>query len=1192
VQFCFSCALKKSNFDTDRRRCVLQKEHDEPYNSQETEAQAALQRAQMLAEHVATYRKALRSDPRIARLHMLDMTRPLEVRDNYIPLRFHQNIRPGYDLDLVLQEMSPHPHAFLRTDQRQVERWASYPLAPEQALRTYKHCVIVGDPGTGKTTLLNYLTLQAIDQQLKGLPDLPIHVELAAFACSGHRDLLEFASAVWEERYGFPQAEALDYIQEKLQDGDVLLLLDGFDETGAGTTKEPAENASHQVSRAITDIATRYPHAPIVVTARKADYHQRTRLAGFAELEVLHVRPEESKQFVERWFTSHPDPSRRGNAPELHAKLERTPHMQALAANPLWLSLMVIVYEDRLDLPKRRAELYDQYMDTRLTQWDASRTLHRVQAFQPEHQRQLLETVAWHFHQQGECSFPESELLEVIAAFLPAIGLPAEQNDRVLAEIAAENGLLNEQMRGWYGFLHLTFQEYFVARYAARHQELDVLLRRRDDPWWEEVLLFYAGRISDASLLLQQLPGLTPTNLLQDDLFHSNLILAGHCLAAADPPFRHNAISQEVITRLFQVLKTTRFALTQTQVAETLAEIGDTTVYAQLVRLLSDEQLDWQLRERVAEALGQLGERSIAPQLVQLLIEEQLDSRVRESIKKALGQLGERSSLWRLVQLFSDDRVEPRLRQHIADAFGQLEERSIAPQLVQMLSNRQLDWQLRESIAYALSQLGEHSIAPQLVQMLSNEQVEYALRQHIAYALGQLGERSIAPQLAQLLSNEQLNTSVRQSSAEALGQLGERSIAPQLVQVLSDRQLNPRVRGSTAVGLGLLGERSIAPQLLQLLSDRQLDQSVRQSVAEALGRLGERSMVSQLLQLLSDGQLEQSIRANIAYALGQLGGPSIAPQLVQLLVREQLVSRVRESLAYTLGQLGERSVAPQLVQLLSDERLDWSVRLSIPNVLGQLGERSITPQLVQLFSDEQLDWSMRQQIASTLGQLGGRFMMPQLIQLLSDEQLRWSVRQGIARALAHLEGRSIASQLVQLLSDEQLGWPVRQSIAFALGQLGERSIAPQLVQLLSDKQMNSRVRESIAYALGQLGERSIAPQLVQLLSDEQIDWQLHERIAGTLGRLGERSIAPQLVQLLSDEQLNASVRQRIAEALSTLATDEATIQALAALLPASDIADSIHHLLWTMSRQIGVRIFIADGPNGNSDQMTFRIEPI
>jgi len=285
-----------------------------------------------------------------------------------------------------------------------------------------------------------------------------------------------------------------------------------------------------------------------------------------------------------------------------------------------------------------------------------------MQAFKPEHHHQLLETVAWHFHQQGQCSFPERALLEVIAAFLPTIGLPPEQNGQLLAEITAENGLFEEQARGWYGFVHLTFQDYFVARYALDHQELDLLLRRRDDSWWEEVL-FYAGRISDASLLVQHLLGLTPTNPLPDDLFHTNLILAGRCLAAADPPFRHNALSQEVITRLFQVLKTTHYTLTQTQVAETLVEMGDTSVHMQLVQLLSDEQLDWQLRERIAEASGQLGERSIALQLVHLLIEAQLDARVRQSIKNALEQLGERSSRWQLDQ---------SLRQRIAEALRPL----------------------------------------------------------------------------------------------------------------------------------------------------------------------------------------------------------------------------------------------------------------------------------------------------------------------------------------------------------------------------------------------------------------------------------------------------------------------------------------------------------------------------------------
>ena len=119
----------------------------------------------------------------------------------------------------------------------------------------------------------------------------------------------------------------------------------------------------------------------------------------------------------------------------------------------------VDVWLEDMNLPERRAELYKQCVDTLLTKWDASRNIRRLRAFKPEHKRHLLEEVAWHFHLQGQRYFTERDLLEVIAAFLPAIGLQSEQNGQVLDEIVAENGLLKEQAHGWYGFLHLTLQE-------------------------------------------------------------------------------------------------------------------------------------------------------------------------------------------------------------------------------------------------------------------------------------------------------------------------------------------------------------------------------------------------------------------------------------------------------------------------------------------------------------------------------------------------------------------------------------------------------------------------------------------------------------------------------------------------------------------------------------------------------------
>ncbi len=636
-------------FQHEEEMARVQKELERQYKIKEQEEQGKAVSAETLrlkmllapnSERLETYKKSLHADPRISQIQILNMSRPLEVNNIYIQVRVHQDTRSEYELDrkMLAAEAQRDPNALLQAGFKHLESRVSSAVNPDEAIRTYKRCVFVGDPGAGKTTLLKYLTLRSADGTLDKLPDLPIRIELNAFVASGYHDLFDFAAHHWDEQYGFPMRDARAAMEERLKEGSALLLLDALDETVVGDTAEAAEASYQQITDIIIQAATRYPLLPIAVTARKAGYHQRSPLVGFTELEVLDFRLEDMRAFVEKWFDYYTDPQKRANGADLKNKLESNPRIQALAANPLLLSLIVLVYEDQLDLPDRRAELYKECVDTLLTKWDAKRNIRRRREFKPEQKRQLLTEIAWHFHRQGRRYFPENELLEVIAHFLPTVRLLPEQNGQILDEIANEQGLLKEQARGWQGFLHLTLQEYFVAQYITHHHQQETLLIHCSDPWWEEVVLLYAGYTSDVSPFLQALLEPTDRSLPPDDIFHTNLLTAGRCLTTR-PTLSQISLWDSVIERLSELLLSTPYNLTKVSTAEVLATIGNSQINSLLVQLLSNEQIDADVRRAIATALGQLGERSVAPQLVQLLSNEQIDAHVRGDIANAAGSL-------------------------------------------------------------------------------------------------------------------------------------------------------------------------------------------------------------------------------------------------------------------------------------------------------------------------------------------------------------------------------------------------------------------------------------------------------------------------------------------------------------------------------------------------------------------------
>jgi HEAT repeat protein len=952
-------------------------------------------------ERVQAYRDNLRTDPRIAYLQIIDMSQSLEVKSIYVRLRLYKEARSEYVIDKDYQDLltvqSTHdPNASFIFNRKHLEHRASEALDPNVAISRYKHCVIVGDPGAGKTTLLKRLVMKSLDKELKGLPDLPLYIELKYFADpkNEYNDLLEFIVDKWAELYGFSKGEAQDYLAKELKSGNVLVLLDGLDETFIG---EEAEETYTRVSKAIINFEDRYSLSPIVVTVRKADRPQGAVFERFTELEVLDFSPEDIQQFVSNWFTRNVGGQER--AIDLNNKLKDNPRIHALAANPLLLSLITIVYEANPNLLDHhadlyRADLYKECVDTLLTKWDAKRNVNRRRQFRQNNLEVLLEEIALDFHMQRRLYFPKEELLGVIAGILPWMGLSKEQNTQILGEITNTNGLLKEQAKGWYGFLHLTFQEYFVAQKIANEDLSNKLLAYSDEPWWEEVILLSARYTKDASLFLRKLLQKNDKKPFEEIIFHTDLILAGHYMASSSC-VKSTSLQDEITDRLFVTLKKTPYSLTRQQIISTLIEIHTQEVSNRLKGLLCDQQVDKNVQELTVDALEISGDSSIGSYLLDLLSDPLIAKDIRRCIAIKLGKLGDRSQIDELLKLLSDTKVDVDVRRNIAEALGLLGGKQVIDKLLNVLIKPN-DWEVHTHIVDVLSKLGEATLAPTLRSLLANQEIDQQVRVPIIDALGNLNDLSGVPELLRLLVDPDTDKNERICIVNNLGKLGDDSIVPQLRQFQSEPEIDMEIRQCIAIVLVKLNDSSQVNDLLQLLCDSTISFGMRESAAIALAKLSDKSVIDRLLQLLPSSQVDINVKRCIVDTLGASGDQALRPALMRLFSNLSIDPDIRGHIAITLGILGERSIVPELLPLLSNRKVEVPVCQLIADNLGVFGERSQIPDMLQLVSDQNVDMNVRKHVADALSQIANdESTVRTLIELLQTSDIQDDIHRAL-----------------------------------------------------------------------------------------------------------------------------------------------------------------------------------------------------